>query len=330
MLKNHVFHRIAYLVPALFLYSFAYLFNIDNESINLHLHLAGLIKVIATVYIIISVALIISALLNCLHDRYKNLEIAKLKPIKSYLQVVKIILFTAAGVLAVSALLEKSPLYFFTSIGALTAVLMVIFKDSILGFIASIQLSAYDMIRIGDWIEMPAFGADGEVVDILLNTVKVQNFDKTIITIPSYALLTSGLKNWRGMQEAGGRRIKRFINVDITSIKICDNQLLEHLKKSDLLKEIKNLDEEKLTNLGLFRHFLEIYLKQHPSVRKDMKILIRHLQETATGLPLELYFFTNEIDSEKYEVIQADIFEYIYATLPKFGLRVFQYSTNTD
>lgn len=328
MFKNRVFHRVAYLIPALILYANADFF--DFRSVHYTILLSSLVRIVTATYLIIGVALLVSSILDCVHDRYKKLAIAKQKPIKSYLQVVKIILFVIVGVLIVSIVSDKSPAVIFAGFGAATAVILLIFKDSILGFVASIQLAAYDMVRIGDWIEMQNFGADGEVTDISLNTVKVQNFDKTIVTIPSYSLLTSGLKNWRGMQESGGRRVKRSINLDIKSIKICDQKLLNRLSDLDGLQTEKFSTKTQTTNVGVFRVYLEKYLRRHPGVHKEMKILIRQLQGTATGLPLELYFFTNVTDSEKYEAIQADIFDHLYAILPVFDLRVFQYASSPD
>lgn len=323
LFNNRVFHRIAYIIPAFTLYHFSYLFNI--ETTHLKLFLADFVREISNIYIMIGSALVFSALLNCLNERYSQLPIAKIKPIKSYLQVAKIILIGITSVLVASEIFNKSPAYFFAGAGATTAFLALVFKDSLLGFIASIQLAAYDMVRIGDWIEMPNFGADGEVMEISLNTVKVQNFDKTIVTIPSYALLTSGLKNWRGMHESGGRRVKRGIIIDINSIKMSDQHLYDQLANFSSLMNITIQQINTSTNIGLFRIYLENYLKQHPGVHKNMKILIRQTQGTPAGLPLELYFFTNETDSEKYEAIQSDIIEHVYAVMPRFDLRVFQY-----
>ncbi|MFZ2315275.1 MAG: mechanosensitive ion channel family protein [Gammaproteobacteria bacterium] len=329
LFKHHVFYRIAYLIPAFIIYHFAYLFNIEYPHFKLYL--ADLVSSLTFIYIMIGVALVLSALLNCVNERYERRKIAKQRPIKSYLQVVKILLFIVTGILCVSVLFEQSPAYFFTGIGAATAIIVLIFKDSILGFVASVQLAAYDMVRIGDWIEMPGFGADGEVLEISLNTVKVQNSDKTIVTIPSYALLTSGIKNWRGMQEAGGRRIKRSILIDLNSIKVCDSGMLQQYGRIDLIKDkVKQLvkSEKQIINLSLFRYYIEAYLHQHLGVHKDMKIIIRQLQATSAGLPLEISCFTNKTDSIEYENIQADIFEHLYAALPLFHLRVFQYSVN--
>ena len=326
---NRLFHRIAYLVPALLLHHYSYLFN--YTSANLTLLLSELVEQITYIYILIVCSFVLSALLNCVHDRYNLYPIAKIRPIKSYLQVIKILLFSVTGILVLSNIFDKSPMYFFTGVGATTAFLAFVFKDSVMGFVASIQLAAYDMVRIGDWIEMPNFGADGEVMEISLNTVKVQNFDKTIVTIPSYALLTSGLKNWRGMHEAGGRRVKRGIIIDINSIKMMNESLLEQL--SHLIPSIKtkhNSSKKSVTNIGLFRSYLENYLIEHPSVHKNMRILIRQMQGTPTGLPLELYFFTNETDSKQYESIQSDIIEHVYAIMPQFELRAFQYANSME
>jgi miniconductance mechanosensitive channel len=330
--NNNIFHRIAYLIPALLLRHFSYLFDIRYP--HLQLLFSELVIELTNIYLIIGVAFLISAILNTINDRYNQLSIAKQKPIKSYLQVAKIFLFCITSVFVASLLFDKSPTYFFTGVGAATAFLALLFKDSMMGFIASIQLAAYDMVRIGDWIEMPQFGVDGEVMDISLNTVKVQNFDNTIVTIPSYALLTSGLKNWRGMQESGGRRIKRSIHIDITSIKTCEQPFLEKLYTFDpmiqsLVASLQN-PFNTTTNLGLFRLYLEKILKQHPQVHQKMKLLIRQLQGTPTGLPLELYFFTNQTRSEKYESVQADMLEHVYALLPQFGLRVFQYANSPE
>lgn len=341
--KYHVIQRFAYLIPAVFLYNYPNIFDIKAKYAVLYFGQA--VEAIALIYIIYNMALIISALLSYALDKYEHLEVAKSRPIKSYLQVIKIFLFIFATVMAFSTLFEKSPMYLFAGIGTLTAILALIFRDSILGFIASIQLSAYNMVHIGDAIEMPNYGADGEVVDISLNTVKVQNADKSIVTIPSYALLTSGMKNWRGMQEAGGRRVKRSIFIDITSIKICSQELIDRLSKLSLLKKILRkkiqeykkynekhhidaedyVDGKRLNNISVFRYYLEAYLAQHPDVHQGMRRTIRQLQATATGLPIEIYFFTNDINEDHYESIQAEIMDHIYSVIPAFELHAFQY-----
>jgi len=329
MFKNRLFHRVAYLLPVIFLYRFSYVFNFDYPHFKIYL--ADLVRLLSGIYLIFGVTFVVFAALNCIDERYKKLDIARQRPIKSYLQVIKIVLFCIAMVLAISLISDKSPVYLFTGVSALAAVFMLIFKDSILGFVASVQLAAYDMVRIGDLIEMTNFGADGEVIDISLNTVKVQNADKSIVTIPSYALLTSGIKNWRGMKEAGGRRIKRAINVDISSIKVCDQKLWEHLKEKKLLIDrLREKMGQRTTNIAVFRYYLQSFIEQYPGVRKDMRVMVRQLQGTATGLPVELYFFISETSTEQYEVIQADIFDDVYAVLPEFDLRVFQYASGNE
>ncbi|MFW5886783.1 MAG: mechanosensitive ion channel family protein, partial [Bacteroidota bacterium] len=238
----------------------------------------------------------------------------------------------------------------FAGMGALAAVLMLVFKDSILGLVAGIQISAYDMVRIGDWIEMPSHNADGDVIDISLNTVKVQNWDKTITTIPTYALVSESFYNWRGMQEAGGRRIKRNISIDMKSVKFCTKEMLEKFKKIQYLKSYiedkekellefnkkNNVDEyilvngRRLTNIGVFRKYLEAYLRNHPHIHKNMTFLVRHLQPTDRGIPVEIYVFANDTVWANYEGIQADIFDHVLAVIPEFGLRVFQSPSGDD
>jgi len=345
LLKYHIIQRIAYLFPAIFLYSHYYLFDVKAEYFTLLL--AEAVRPFSLIYILYCLALLASSILNYFLDKYEHLEISKLKPIKSYFQIIKIILFIIATVFTCSILFEESPTYFFTSIGALAAIIALIFRDSILGFVASLQLVAYDMIHIGDSIEMPAYGADGEVIDISLNTIKVQNADKSIVTIPSYALLSSSMKNWRGIQEAGGRRVKRSIYIDITSIKICNEHLIDQLNRLSIFKEKlqekllefqryntehhidlkSHADGKQLSNISAFRYYVEAYLSQHPNVHQSMRISVRQLQATATGLPIELYFFVNDINDDHYETIQAEILDYIYSILPVFELQAFQYAS---
>jgi miniconductance mechanosensitive channel len=235
-------------------------------------------------------------------------------------------------------------------LGAMGAVLLLIFKDSILGFVASIQLSGNNMVKIGDWIEMRSRGADGTVIDITLNTVKVQNWDRTISTIPTYSMVTESFINWKGMEESGGRRIKRAINIDMTSIKLCDSALMNRLEKFLLIRDYvrekeeeireynrkKNISDEDVisgrrqTNIGVFRKYLEVYLRQHPMVNNDMTFLVRHLHPTEKGLPVEIYVFCKDKAWARYESIQADIFDHILAVIPEFDLRVFQEPSGAD
>jgi miniconductance mechanosensitive channel len=252
-------------------------------------------------------------------------------------------------VLIISRLLDKSPWALLSGIGALTAVIMLVFKDSILGFVASVQLTTNDMVRRGDWIEMPKYGADGDVIEVSLNTVKVQNWDKTISTIPTYQLMQDTFKNWRGMSESGGRRIKRALYIDMNSIAFCDEEMLRRFEKIELLKdylhekrhEVAATNEgigdpdmptnlRRLTNVGTFRAYVVAYLRAHPKIHKDMTFLVRQLPPNDTGLPIEIYVFSNDQDWARYEAIQADLFDHFLAVLPEFGLRVFQLPSGAD
>lgn len=342
-INEKVFQRAAHIIPGFIVQAGAPLIVID--SLPLTLPLSKLLITASAIYLVMTTALVISALLNTVDAQYRYFSIAKQRPIKSYVQVSKIILAVLTVVFIGSIILNRSPVYLLTGLGTMTAIILLVFKDSILGFVSSIQLAANDMVRIGDWIEMPNFGADGDVIDISLNTVKVQNFDKTIVTIPSYALLTNGVKNWRGMNEAGGRRIKRSIYIDVNSIHFCGEKLLTHLKSIHLLQEklqerlaeinefnqTLGLDKDsqgnslhRLTNLGAFRLYLEAYLFKHPKIHQKLTFLIRQLQDTGNGVPIEIYIFTNDTNWIRYEAIQADIFEHIYAIMPDFELRPFQ------
>ncbi|NMA65612.1 MAG: mechanosensitive ion channel, partial [Clostridiaceae bacterium] len=265
-------------------------------------------------------------------------------------QVVKIFISIMAAVIIISILTERSPWLLLSGIGAATAVLMLIFQNSILGLVASIQLTTNNMVQIGDWIEMPTHGADGDVIDISLHTVKVQNWDKTIITIPTHKLISESFKNWRGMREAGGRRIKRSIYIDMTSVKFCDEEMLERFKKIQYIKEyiqkkeseIENYNKSqnvdlssivngrRLTNLGTFRAYIANYLKNHPGLNKNMTQMVRQLQPTEYGLPLEIYAFTDETAWVKYEAIQSDIFDHILAIVPEFDLKIYQRPAGHD
>jgi miniconductance mechanosensitive channel len=301
-------------------------------------------------YMVLVVLLVIDALLNALHEIYQKLPVSEGRNIKSFVQVLKIIFYCVAVIFIISIFSVKTPQGLFTGLGAMAAVLMLVFKDTILGFVASIQLSANKMVNVGDWISMPKYNADGDVIDISLNTVKVQNWDKTIATIPTYALVSGSFNNWKGMEESGGRRIKRSINIDMNSVGFLNAEQVEKLGNFYLLKDYiqqklveiaeynksLNLDEDvvtngrKMTNLGTFRKYLEEYLQLHPKIHKDMTFLVRHLQPTDKGLPLEIYVFSKDQAWTKYEAIQADIFDHILAIMPEFGLRVFQDPTGGD
>ncbi|GJL78437.1 MAG: hypothetical protein NPINA01_14260 [Nitrospinaceae bacterium] len=271
-------------------------------------------------------------------------------PIRGLIQTVKLISSVLIGLLAISFLMDKSPLILFSGLGALSAVLLLVFKDPILGLVAGIQLSANEMLSIGDWLEMPKYGADGDVIDIALTTVKVQNWDKTITTIPTYALISDSFKNWRGMSEAGGRRIKRSVLIETASIRFLDKELLQRLKKAHLLdiyleEKIKAIEHankkppmdmsiqingRRLTNVGTFRAYLVSYLKAHPDIHQGLTLMVRQLDPTNEGLPIQIYAFTKTTEWNEYEDIQSDIFDHIFSVLPEFGLRAHEAPTGND
>ncbi len=343
LVRHKAFHRLSHLAPALVIYGMA----------PLALQTPGLIELArrgAQVYMLLAGLAAVNALLNAVNDIYQKYEVAQRVPIVGYLQVVKIVLTVAVLIFALSIVIDKSPLYLLTGLGALTAVILLIFKDSILGLVAGIQLVANNMLRPGDWIEMTKYGADGDVIEITLNTVKVRNWDKTITTIPTYALIADSFKNWRGMSESGGRRIKRSVFIDISSIRFCSPEMIEEFSKVELLKgyveqkrkELDAFNQEhdvdesvlvngrRMTNVGTFRSYLVAYLRNHPKIHQEMTFLIRQLQPTEKGLPLEIYVFSNDQVWANYEAIQADIFDHIFASLPEFGLRPFQNPTSHD
>jgi miniconductance mechanosensitive channel len=287
---------------------------------------------------------VVSGVLKASNDIYLTTPFAATRSIKGYIQLAMILVYFIAGIFIIAAVFHQSPLVLLGGLSAIAAVLLLIFKDTILGLVASIQLSANKMLKPGDWIEVPKHNANGTVVDISLNTVKVQNGDKTISTIPTYSLIADSFINWSGMEESDGRRIKRSINIDMKSVRFCDEQMLEKYRQFRLIsnyvvekeKEIsdynKNLGIEndlvpngrRQTNLGIFRKYLEEYLKNNPKINQDMTLLVRHLQPAETGLPIEVYLFSKDKQLNEYEGIQADIFDHILAVIPEFDLRVFQ------
>lgn len=340
LLDRKVFHKLSHIVPAIVIYYAAFLFPAYQPLIH-----KGV-----TMYMIVVGLLVMNACLRAVNDIYATFEIAKARPIRGYIQVLQIILFIVGGILLISNLIGESPLILLSGIGALSAILMLIFKDSIMGLVAGVQLTANDMVRVGDWIEMPKYGADGDVLDISLNTVKVQNWDRTITTIPTYALISDSFKNWRGMQASGGRRIKRSIYVDTGSIVMCSQEMIDRFKKIHLLQsyiagkeqEIARYNEEHridrsitvngraMTNIGVFRVYILQYLKSHPKIHSGMTCMVRQLQPEETGLPLEVYAFVNDVNWIAYEDVQSDIFDHILAVASEFGLRIFQNPTGFD
>jgi miniconductance mechanosensitive channel len=297
---------------------------------------------------VLTVALAVSHALDAANELYERRPDARNKPIKGYLQVVKIVVFAAAGLVIVAELLGLKLGPMVAGLGAATAVLMLVFQDTILSLVASVQISGDGRVRLGDWIEMPSQNADGDVIDIALHTITVQNFDKTITTIPTKKLVTESFKNWRGMQEAGGRRIKRALYLDQHSVGFLDAAALQRLEQfavlGDYLREkqaeltqwntqlqaqgVAAVNARRVTNLGTFRAYVERYLRQHPGIHTDMTLLVRQLQPTTEGLPLEVYCFTRTTAWAGYEGIQSDVFDHLLAILPAFGLRVFQASSD--
>ncbi len=344
LLERKVFTRLSHLAPAIILY------------IMLPLALEGYERLITFttnllfIYIIIVGILVCNSFLNAVLDIYRTLEISKEIPIKGFIQILKVVLFFIVGIFIISIILNKTPLFLFSGLGALTAVLLLIFKDAILGFVAGIQLAANKMVAHGDWIEMPNYGADGEVLEVALTTVKVQNWDKTVTTIPTYALISESFKNWRGMQLSGGRRIKRAVYIDISTITFCTEEMIERFskiryiaeymekKKKELaeynrehqLDDSTPTDKRQLTNIGTFRAYVVAYLKNHPMINQEMTFLIRQLPPAEHGLPVEIYVFCKDKIWANYEAIQSDIFDHILAVVPEFDLKVFQSPTGSD
>ncbi len=339
-----IIHRLANVIPALVM-------SIGVAAIpDLPKTVVTIITNVSNAVMILVVALSVSAFLKLVDDLYHRREDAHLRPIKSYLQVVKIAIFIVAVILMGATVVDKSPVILLSGLGAMAAVLILVFQDTLLSFVASIQINASGMVRVGDWIEMPHMNADGAVIEIALHTVRVQNWDKTITAIPIRKLVTDNFKNWRGMQESGGRRIKRSIFLDQNSIRFHSGDETSRLARIDLLSDyLAEKQQEivafnaslkagasvpantrRLTNIGTFRAYVRNYLAAHPNLRQDMPQLSRQLQPTAEGLPLEVYCFTDTVVWAEYEMIQSDIFDHLYAILPEFGLRTFQGPTGHD
>ncbi|WP_419957626.1 mechanosensitive ion channel family protein [Psychrobacillus psychrotolerans] len=341
LLERKVFHKLSHIVPAIIIYFFAFAFP---ESFQ------NLIQKVSIAYLIIMGLVIINSALNAMNDIYQTYEVSRTKPIKGYIQVVKIIIITLGIIMVIANLIGKSPLLLLSGIGALSAVFMLVFRDSLLGLVAGIQLSTNDMVQVGDWIEMPKYGADGDIIDISLNTVKVQNFDKTITMIPSYALISDSFINWRGMQTSGGRRIKRSLFIDKNSISFCTEEMINNFKNIHYLSDYVTLRESEiaeyntrnkinhsnrvngrsLTNIGVFRAYISNYLRHHPGINQDMTLMVRQLAPTENGLPLEIYAFTNDTQWAVYETVQADIFDHLFAVAAEFGIQLFQNPTGND
>ena len=338
--EQNVFHRLAFFVPLLIIYLSADLFPEYSQYIRQFL----------SALLVIVLIMVINAVLDAAYVIYRRSKFSQVLNIKSYLQISKLLLNVLGGIVVIATVIDKSPIYLLSGIGALTAVLLLIFKDTILSFVASIQIHSNDLFKIGDWLEVPQFGADGDVIDIALHTVKIQNWDKTISIIPSHKLIDSSFKNWRGMSDSGGRRIKRSIYIDQTSIRFCDEKMIKKFKSFELLApylesklsevDAANADKKinmqalvngrRLTNIGSFRAYIEAYLKSHTMIHKEHTFLIRQLAPSEKGIAIEIYVFTNITDWIAYEAIQADIFDHLLAVLTEFDLQVFQNPTGKN
>ena len=339
LLEKKVFLKLSHLAPVLIIYWLGPAFMHEYPVIK------EITYIITHIYIVIVVLITIFSFFNVIHGVYRTLDVSRSRPITGYIQGLKIILGIIAGILILAALLGRSPLYLLTGLGAATAILMLIFRDTILNFVGGVQVTANNLVQIGDWIEMPRYGADGDVIDISLHTVSIQNFDRTITTIPTYALVSDSFKNWRGMVETKARRIMRSVYIDVKSIKFCDEEMIEKFKKIHYIKNYldkkkQEVDEyntkngvdpsilvngRRLTNLGTFRAYIENYLSNHPRIQKDLIFMVRQLQSDEKGVALQIYAFANDTNWKNYEAIQADIFDHIFAVVPFFELKIFQY-----
>ncbi|MFT3738235.1 MAG: mechanosensitive ion channel [Breznakibacter sp.] len=335
IIERKVFQRAAHMVPALVIYAFG-----DDVFFGYE-WLRDTIMNISQLYILFVFLWTIAAAINVLEDIYNAFPNAKERPIKGYIQVAHIIVWFIGVLIAISILFEVELTAVFASLGAVAAVLLLIFKDTILGLVAGIQLSANKLVKIGDWISMPSHNADGTVIEITLNTVKVLNGDKTIASIPTYNLVSGSFLNFKGLEETGARRIKRFINIDVNTVRFCDDQMLDNVKDlphmENVLENIGNIDTHQInaldhrpTNLGLFMRYLEAYLNVHPKVRQDLTLVVRQLQPTENGIPVEIYAYSTDIALPLFESVQAGIFNHVFAVVEKFDLRIFQTPSGYD
>jgi miniconductance mechanosensitive channel len=344
LLKSGIFSRLSYLAPAL-------VGEWLGQGVLLRAGTAAArLRVVLDVYVVVVALLVVDALFDAGVELYNQGATSRRVPLRGFAQGAKLASFLFGAVLITSLLLGQSPVYLLSGLGALTAVLLLVFKDALLGLVAGVQISVNRMVQIGDWIEMSKYGADGDVIDVGLTTVKVQNWDKTITTVPTYALISDPVKNWRGMQESGGRRIKRAIFLDVESFRFLDEPLLERLmrfrrlrpyleqKQRDIAEWNRTHAEDlsvvvngrRLTNIGCFRAYADAYLRAHPQVHQGMTLLVRQLQPSDKGLPLEIYAFTADTRWDVYESVQADIFDHLLTVVTQFELRVFQSPSGHD
>ena len=338
LIETGFLNRISYIVPLIILY------NLFNSFIGSYLIINRLLLSLIAIVIILS----FNSLLNVFNDIYNRSKYSNNINLKSYFQILRLIINLLSIIVVISIISGQSPLYLLSGLGALTAVLMLIFKDTILSFVSSIQINSNDLFKIGDWVEAPQFGADGDVIDIALHTIKIQNWDKTISIIPTHKLIDSSFKNWRGMSDSGGRRIKRSINIDMNSIKFCNDELINNFKTITIISEyidrkLSNLKEHNesvnkesiingraLTNVGTYRAYIKAYLRNNKDIHKDMTFLVRQLSPTSNGLPIQIYVFSKNTNWIDYEEIQSDIFDHLISALHQFDLKIYQQPSGND
>lgn len=332
--EKGVFNKLSHLAPALVI---SYLSPI---ALSEYATAIAFIESAISIYILVAIIMVIFAVINALQEIYNNTPMGKQRSIKGYVQAVKSIIYFVAVLMVISILVKKDLSSLFAGLTVFASVLMFVFKDSILGLIAGIQISSNDILRVGDYIEMPSKNADGTVIDIKLTTVKVHNTNKTICTIPSYAFVAESFWNWRGLEMSDGRRIRRYINIDHSTIKFCNDDLLAKIRKVDIMKSYFEQNDakysgsvwqaSKYTNSQLFRAYLEAYLRNNPNINTSMNFMVRQLQPTEKGLPMEIYVYIYEKNGPKYEAIQADIFDHVIAIAPEFEIKFFQDPTGKD
>jgi miniconductance mechanosensitive channel len=342
LVDRNVFGRLAQVAPALVVYLGVPFVPGLPEG------LVTLIRNVATGYMILMLTFALTTLIGAAHAIYERLPMARHRPLKGFAQLLQLLAWIFGGLLIVAAILDRSPILLLSGFGAMTAILLLVFKDTILSLVASVQLTSQDMVRVGDWIEVPQFGADGDVIDVQLHTIKVQNWDKTITMIPTHRLISESFRNWRGMTESGGRRIKRALYFDVSSIRFLAPEEVERFGRFALLRDYvtqksAELDEynrsldssadvnkRRLTNIGTFRAYAFAYLKSNPHIRQDMTLMVRQLASGPEGMPLEIYAFTATTVWTEYEGIQSDIFDHFFAIVPEFGLRIYQQPAGSD
>lgn len=321
LMKRRVFHNLIHTIPGILIYVMLPMAFVRGKELLL------ISQKICAIYIIVSLLLALNGVLLMILDVYAEKATAKNRPMKGFIQVLQVLLFFVGGIVIIAILINKSPASLFAGLGASAAILMLVFKDTILGFVAGIQLSANDMVRLGDWITVPSGNANGVVQEITLNTVKIQNFDNTISTVPPYSLVNNSFQNWRGMVESGGRRVMKNITLDLTTLKFCTPEMLDGFRKEiPLLSDYQPEEGVIPTNSQVYRVYIERYLRSLPVVNQDLDLIISQKEATEYGVPIQVYFFSRNKIWKEYERIQSDIFDHLLAMVPKFELKVYQYS----